>query len=97
MSNLKEIVDTVFSEMSPTIMAEMKVQEIQALVDMRCFLSSDLEKVLETLSGSVVRKAKLREALAPHIKQNVAGDPVSLFLLLFLRRRSCRHATTVAD
>ena len=84
MSNLKEIVDTIFSEMSPTIMAEMKAQDIQALGDVKCLLSSDLEQVLEKLSGSVVKKAKLREALVPHIKQNVAGDPVSLFLLLLL-------------
>ena len=84
MSNLKEIVDTIFSEMSPPIMAEMKTQDIQALGDVKCLLSSDLEQVLEKLSGSVVKKAKLREALVPHIKQNVAGDPVSLFLLLLL-------------
>ena len=79
MATLENILVSVFGEDAPTIRAELKTEDVTSYDDLKVFTADDLEQVLKKLSGSVGKKAKLRDALLPHIKPSSQGTSSHLY------------------
>ena len=70
MSSLDNVVADIFTGNASTVLSELKDQDVLAFSDFQTLTETDLEKVLDRISGTVVRKSKFREACLPHIKKS---------------------------